>query len=374
MLPHRAMNRLYPDVTVMYEMGDKDTFAIDKLTDDELKTYNIVCFLRQVNSDKDEDAIDRCHRLGCKVVFDIDDYWVLPPDHNLKWASQNMFRSPGGNLVHYKSEGRKLTYVDAVPAWLRRVDYVTTTTDTFAEIIYEFNPNVAVMPNCIDPMEPQFKDTQPTRSSLVRYGWIGGVHHKPDLEMLAPTFSGFANKRQESKGMQFVLGGYNPNREYQYIEKILTGNYKLFSYDRVYIADLMAQQPDGHRSLFKPYRRLWAAPVHQYASMYNEIDVALIPLRGNKFSACKSELKLIEAGWFKKPVICSDVLPYNSIVKHNANGLINGTRYWREDMKRMLDKSMREDLGEALHDTVKKAFDIDTWAHKRYELYKSILA
>lgn len=350
----------------MTEMGDKDTFAFDKVTDDELKGYDIVCFLRMVLSDKQEDAIDRCHRLGVKVVFDIDDYWGLPPDHNLKAMASKPV---------YKSQGKMLSYVEAVPEWLRRVDYVTTTTDTFAEIIYEYNPKVEVLPNCIDPLEPQFQDTTPTRSSLVRYGWIGGVHHKPDIDLLASTFSGFANKRQEAKGMQFVLGGYNPNREYQHIEKTLTANYGLFRNDRGYIDYLLKHTPEmEHYGLHKPYRRLWAQPVHKYAQMYNEIEVALIPLRGNRFSSCKSELKLIEAGWFKKPVICSDVLPYNRIVKHNVNGLTNGTGYWREDMKRLLDKNLREDLGNALHETVSKSFNIDEWSHKRYELYKSILA
>lgn len=375
-LPHKAMVRNVPEVTAQFEKPQDKLFSIDTLTDDELKQYDIVCFLRLVQSTKEEDPIDRCHRLGCKVVFDIDDYWILPPDHNMKWQSKNVFRTPTGELIHYRSEGKSYTYEQAVPLWMKRCDLVTTTTEYFKEQIEKTGvKTVEVLPNCIDPLEPQFADTTPTKSSLVRFGWIGGVHHRPDLELIKETFSGFAKNRKSMLGIQFVLGGFNPNREYLYIEKLMTSNYSLFRQDRSYIDYLLKYSQDmDHYSLHKPYRRLWARPVHNYAGMYNEIDVALIPLRENKFSSCKSELKLIEAGWFKKPVICSDVLPYNSIVKDDENGLLVKGSYWSSEMRFMMDEGYRKEQGEALHETVKERFDIDKWSMKRYELYKKIMA
>jgi glycosyltransferase involved in cell wall biosynthesis len=258
---------------------------------------------------------------------------------------------------------------------MQRVDLVTTTTEFFADAIRRLGiENVEVLPNCIDPLDPQFHDTTPTDSSLVRFGWIGGVHHRPDLEILRGTFSGFAKNRKAMVGMQFVLGGFNPNREYLHIEKLITANYGLFRQDRGYIDYLLKYAEENpHYSLNKPYRRLWALPVTQYARMYNEIDVALIPLRSDKFSACKSELKLIEAGWFKKAVICSDTLPYNSVIKDDENGLLVKGGYWSTEMKYMMDEGYRKEQGEALHETVRERFDIDKWSKNRYELYKKLI-
>ena len=355
-IPHNAMKRNHPEVVCMYEVPNETQFAFDRMSDEELSTYDIFCFLRQVNSDKGG-PIERCHALGCKVVFDIDDYWNLPPDHAMK------------------RQGQDFNYPEKVVGWMKQSDLVTTTTQYFKEVIHHCGvKKVAVLPNCVDGEAPQFKDITPTESSLVRFGWIGGVHHLPDLELIEPTFKSFGKNRASAKGMQFVLGGFTPNKYYIQIEKIMTSNYRLFGFDKNYIDYLKEFTPTAeHISLHKPYRRIWGTGVEQYATLYNEIDVALIPLRGNKFSACKSELKLIEAGWFKKPVICSDTLPYNNVIEHGKNGFLIRGEFWGATMKKLMDKNLREDIGEALHETIKKRYDVNEWAKKRYEIYSGLI-
>ena len=54
---------------------------------------------------------------------------------------------------------------------------------------------------------------------------------------------------------------------------------------------------------------------------YQNKGICLIPLESNKFTACKSNLKMLEAGWAKKPVIVSGVHPYNKLGKDNKNCL-----------------------------------------------------
>ena len=93
--------------------------------------------------------------------------------------------------------------------------------------------------------------------------------------------------------------------------------------------------------------------------MYEEVDVALIPMEHGVFNSCKSELKLIEAGWTKCAAIVSDVLPYAPHVVHEVNALVcNEKEGWMTAVMRMTnDKELRERLANNLHDYVREHFN-----------------
>jgi hypothetical protein len=59
---------------------------------------------------------------------------------------------------------------------LKVVKYVTTTTTIFADEIKKYNKNVFVLPNAINPNEPQFKEKN-VESDKLRFGWLGGSSH-----------------------------------------------------------------------------------------------------------------------------------------------------------------------------------------------------
>ncbi|MFN9953847.1 MAG: hypothetical protein ACK55I_12175, partial [bacterium] len=78
---------------------------------------------------------------------------------------------------------------EKITANLKVAKYVTTTTTLFADEISKYNKNVFVLPNAINPNEPQFKE--PTlESDRIRVGWLGGSSHLHDLKLL----DGFVNK------------------------------------------------------------------------------------------------------------------------------------------------------------------------------------
>ena len=133
-----------------------------------------------------------------------------------------------------------------------------------------------------------------------------------------------------------------------------------------------------HISFDKPYRRLWGRDIHTYGELYNEIDVALIPLKDNTFNKCKSELKIVEAGWMKKAVICSRLTPYQEYIKHGVNGLLVSTARnnidWFVNIRKLTcNPNLAKDMGEALHETIKTNFDIDVHNKTRLDLYKSLI-
>ena len=342
--------------------GAKSEASIDFITDEVLQGFDIVYYLRQISfaQGKVKDTVDRCHKLGCKVILDIDDYWRLNSEHLM--------------AGHYK----KYNVPEEVEQAIKQVDHVITTTDSFSDIIRNLNPNVTVLPNCISPDDDQFKPRQ-IESARVRFGWIGGVYHKADIEAIAENFCRVHKDKQLRDSYQICLGGYNyPNPEYQAIESSMTCNYEFKNFDATYASYLFTQTPTmEHISYDKSYRRLWARDVEHYGELYNEIDVAVIPLKPLKFNACKSELKLVEAGTMGKAVIVSDVEPYAKWIKDGVNGIkINPNRnnidWWIAMKKLIREPQMRKDLADGLSATIKEHFDMDTHNKRRAELYRSL--
>lgn len=332
------------------------------MTDDELKQFDIVYILRQVSHDitKIQPTIDRIKSLGLKIIFDIDDYWQLPKTH----------------FWHTKYKEQKVA--DGVIATLKQADAVTTTTGTFADIIKEYNQNVTVLPNCINSDEPQFKAVN-ISSPRLRFGWIGGVFHKTDLEILKPSIEKLYAASNLSGKWQLCLGGFNKNYEFLEMERILSCNYIFKTYDKPYYSYLEQLTPAmEHIAFDKPYRRLWGKDVKHYGQIYNDVDVCLVPLVKNAFNECKSELKLVEAGTMGKCVICSDVKPYNEWIVDGVNGfLIKPERNyidWFVAMRKLiLNPELAKQMGEALQKTISENFNIDTHNKRRDALIKSVV-
>lgn len=365
--PHRRLVDQYNEFSVTQMTGkilDNDKVieaSVDDLTDEALKNFDIVYYLRQIsfNEGKVKPTIDRLHGLGLKVVFDIDDYWVLNSAHPM--------------YSKYKEKNVKKETEEA----LKLVDHVITTTEYFAEQIKPLNTNVTVIPNCISPMDNQFVPRS-ISSPRMRFGWIGGVYHRADIASMDTAFCKVLGDKEVRDEVQICLGGFNhPNPEYQQIEQMMTCNYEFKATDSSYTEYLYNYTPiSEHVSFDKPYRRLWAKSVFEYGTLYNEIDVSLIPLKDFKFNKCKSELKLVEAGWMGKAVIVQDVLPYSKWITHGKNGLLvqpGRPIDWYLNIKKLAkNPNMVKDLAEGLRETINEHFNMDKWNEVRAQLYKRI--
>jgi glycosyltransferase involved in cell wall biosynthesis len=112
----------------------------------------------------------------------------------------------------------------------------------------------------------------------------------------------------------------------------------------------------------------------------------LAPIKNVIFNRVKSQLKVIEAGFYKKAIIASDIGPYTLDLKHCLeNGkfvdgnalLVNENRNhsdWAKFIEKLLSNpNMAKDMGERLYETVKDKYDLNTVTKSRAEFYKSIL-
>ena len=72
------------------------------------------------------------------------------------------------------------------------------------------------------------------------------------------------------------------------------------------------------------YHRVWTQPVTSYAKNYSQdFDVSLAPIKDTMFNRMKSQLKVIEAGFYKKALIASDIGPYTIDLNHALDKGVN---------------------------------------------------
>lgn len=99
----------------------------------------------------------------------------------------------------------------------------------------------------------------------------------------------------------------------------------------------------------------------------------------------KSQLKVIEAGFYKKALIASDIGPYTIDLTHSLqNGnFVDGNALlvrehrnhsdWAKYIKKLIDNpTWAEDLGERLYETVKDKYDLNTVTDTRAQIYKNL--
>lgn len=280
---------------------------------------------------------------GKKMVMDCDDYWNLHSDHPLRNSPANA------------------PYVSCVTSMMQKAHMVTTTTETLAERMkIELGVDAVVIKNTIPESAEQFNgDKYP--SSLVRFGWIGGLHHQQDVFKLYAGLKKLYQSPDLTGKYQICLGGYNPNPHFKEYEQTMTCDGYAYREDKEY-AEYLAMNTNllDHIGYHKAYRRMWAKQPNKYGEMYREIDVALVPLKGETlFQSCKSELKIIEAGMTKSAAIVTDCMPYSPHLKHEDNCMVvSPTRNnWYEGVRKLInDEDLREELSVNLHAYIKKNF------------------
>ena len=380
--PHIFLQNQYPDefhVDIIYEPPYDD---VNFWTD-----YQIVAFHRSIGPD-----FERAHRLiqmlnslGVATVCDIDDYWMPGKEH------------PIHDIIKVHKINEKIVEN------LKVAKYVTTTTTIFADEIRKLNKNVVVFPNAINPNESQFK--QPTlESDRLRIGWLGGSSHLHDIQLLDQGFGKITSLKDK---VQYVLCGFDTRGTVTEInaqtgeqnkrnilphetvwaqyEKIFTQNYGIVSEE--YKKHLMNYDQQSYSNeLDEAYVRVWTKPVTSYAKNYSKFDVSLSPIKNTMFNRMKSQLKVIEAGFYKKALIASEIGPYTIDLKHcmkngnfvDGNALLVGEQRnhsdWSKHIKKLVQNpNLITDMGERLYETVKDKYDLNTVTKDRAEFYKSLI-
>jgi glycosyltransferase involved in cell wall biosynthesis len=379
--PHIALQNLYPEdfhVDIDYEPKINDL--------NYWKKYQIVHFHRSFGQiEQCPSVIKNLRNLGIILIADLDDYWLPTKEHPIHQLIIE-------NKMHQK-----------IVENLKAADYVTTTTEIFANEIRKFNKNVVVFPNAIDPNEPQFNQPTPP-SDKIRVGWLGGSSHLHDLKLLDGMVSKLSPIQDK---LQYYVCGFDIrgtvteiNKEtgqqtqrpikpeetvWVKYEQIFTNNYKIISPEYKTFLDRFKEE-DYPAIQNENYVRVWTRPVDSYARNYSNFDISLAPIKNHVFNRMKSQLKVIEAGFYKKALIASNVGPYTIDLKHgmkngeftNGNALLvdehKNHSDWSKFIKKLVDNpNMITDLGERLYETVKDKYNLNNVTHERASFYKSLI-
>lgn len=380
--PHVFLQNQYPEdfhVDIVYEPPYDD---INYWTQ-----YQIVAFHRSIGPDfeRANRLIKALNSLGVVTVCDIDDYWMPGKEH------------PIHDIIKVHKINEKIVEN------LKVAKYVSTTTTLFADEIKKLNKNVVIFPNAINPNEPQFKE--PTlESDKLRIGWLGGSSHLHDIQLLDQSLSKITSLKDK---VQYVLCGFDTRGTVTEInsqtgeqtkrnilpsetvwaeyEKIFTQKYSIVS--EGYKKHLMNYTEEEYISnVNESYVRVWTKPVTSYAKNYSKFDVSLSPIKNTMFNRMKSQLKVIEAGFYKKALIASNLGPYTIDLKHclnngefvDGNAMLVDENRNHSDWAKFIEKlvknpNLAKDMGERLYETVKNTYDLNVVTKSRAEFYKSII-
>jgi hypothetical protein len=173
---------------------------------------------------------------------------------------------------------------------------------------------------------------------------------------------------------------------YEY-EKIITDNYSIVSLDHKRFLHLFIPQSE-YPNLNETYRRCWTKDINHYAEHYNNIDVLLVPLKECDFSKMKSQLKVIEAGFFNKGIIAQNFGPYTIDLKNildkggkideNGNALlvdsVKNHKQWAKYIKLLVENpEILEKMKVNLYNTVKDKYSIETVCKERVKTYLEMM-
>ena len=382
---------LDPHIMLQNMYGDEFHIDIDyqpQINDINFwRKYDIVHFHRTIGQNYDTSAnlIKMVGQLGIKTVMDLDDYWLPTKDHPIHDLVVT-------NKIHEK-----------IVENLKVSDYVMTTTSIFAQEMSKYNKNAVVFPNAISKTETQFNAvTEP--SDKLRFGWLGGSSHLHDITILESIFSrmhefkdttevylcgfdirGTVTEINQQTGEQ-KKRDIKPHETVWYkYEQVFTDNYKLISPE--YHNFLMRfKEEDDKQFSHEFYKRIWTRPIQQYAKNYTKFDVSLAPIKNHIFNRMKSQLKVIEAGFYKKALIASNLGPYTIDLTHaldngiftNGNALLvdenrNHSDWFKYVKKLIQNPNFAKDLGERLYETVHEKYSLEKVTKDRAEFYRFIL-
>lgn len=424
--PHKKLQELYPDE--FYVEFENDPKKI--MDDDYLKQFQILQFHRTItNYEKMPTLLAKLKRHGIKVVMDLDDYWELHKEH------------PAQKLIHKtdppKSVVENLKMVDYVTTTTKEFAKEIKKYNKNVEVLYNsIDPKEHQFKNTTTDSKrvrvglvtgsSHYSDIEQIRDTFIKISSDNTLKDNIQLTLCGFDLRGkkifydymtdeliqdlssrqLYNEKMHNLinmvqgNIQFIKGFPSElvlkyqgkitqpvrkeipippteNTWFKY-EKLLTNNHRLIT-DQKYLSYLMQFKQDQYENYQdQPYVRWFTKPIKQYATHYNNIDVCLAPLIDRKFNELKSNLKVIEAGFFKKPIIVSEMHPYIEDIKHGENAFQvkhkRNHKDWYKFIKRLVENpDLREDMGNKLYETVKDKYDLNKVTEKRRDLYKKIV-
>lgn len=286
---------------------------------------NVLVFNRVFSLGAEEVKIAKLK--GYKIIVDLDDYYELNKEHYL--------------AKHFTEHAK------VIEEMVKLADVVTVTTEYLAYKLRHLNRNIVVIKNALPFDQLQFTLSEDTTSSTPIV-WAGGASHERDLSLVVNSFPA---------GL-FTIAGYDiyPTAKPGSIQCLVHSEW----------AKVMTKFPASN--YVKAIKDL-----NTYMNVYNGHQVAIAPLVSNEFNACKSNLKILEAGAKGLPIVCSKVLPYYNPVDEKVVIYAENTFEWKQEVDKLLkNPNYRKDKGEALAEHVRLHYALEDANELRRQVVESL--
>lgn len=304
--------------------------------------------------------IKTCQKYGKTIVSDYDDdpfncsplnpfYQYIGtepvlytwPDGSKDWLwSEDMVSAKGNRIFNIE---RNINYRDMFRLNFKKSDLVTCTTDQLREEFIKINPNVAVLPNLIDPTfyprSPEFVKRE------IRIGWQGGYSHYEDLYFIVPVIKKILEKHDNVK---FVYFG-----DYRFLDMFKTCN----------------QNQLEHQS--------WMShDVYPHMLTLLNLDIGICPIIDNRFNRTKSAIKWMEYSMVGMATVASNIPPYSTVIEDGKTALLcsQSQNEWFDAIdKLIMDPKFRLRMSKMAFSNVFLDHNIDTKAHMWIDAYEKVL-
>lgn len=237
--------------------------------------------------------IENVRMLQKPLLYEIDDLLIaLPPEH------------PFLNSYTPTLEYILLGMMDA--------DRVIVSSQLLAKIFAPFHDDIKVWPAYLPDSIWQPKRIQISSHDVVRVGYMGGMTHMPDLDMIAPVIQKLLD--EYGNQIELHLWGCKPSIE-------LNGNV---------IVHYLEEKIN------------YLEFVDDFSSA--QVDIWLGPLQDTIFNRCKSSIKYWEYAAVGGTGVFSDLEPYLSVVENQKDGFLVKTQedWYRTIMHLISNPNLRD--------------------------------
>lgn len=305
--------RAYNMAQVLNTLSNKEIsasyfFASDLHRIDEIVNYaDILVICRSGYNHHINHLITKFHKLGKRVLFDVDDL-VFDTQY-----AHLIINSLDQKLNNPAVWDYWFAYISRMGATLRLCDGAITTNPYLAEKIFQFsNLPVKVIPNFINQEQLNLSDTL----------------------FNAKNNSNFA--RNDKICLGYFSGSPSHNLDYAIVSSVL--------------AEVLAANPqveimivgyiEAGAALKKFADRVIYQPFQDYVNLQKliaSVEFNLMPLQYNVFTNCKSELKYFEAAIVGTLSIASPAYTYQKAIQHGKNSYIAQAHQWFSVIQQAID-------------------------------------
>lgn len=324
--------------------GDKTSLRTEKLSNEmrarAVLDADVVIFHRP-NDDRALGVAEKLRQQGKKIVMDNDDTY------------KGFDKSKLGKLAD------KFGQVEAgIDIFGKFADMITCSTEFLRQEYLKLNPNVVVLPNCVDPDDwPEEDEILKNDGSKLRIGLVGSVGLHTDVAGFTHVLDYLLN-RPDVQLVVFALPANTP-------ESKDVHNY--------YLPEL---------NFWKSYNVEWQpfVPIQDYISTLNglKLDMLLIPRSDDYFNRCKSNVKFLEASMLEIPVVAQGFTTNDSPYQVDPEDaqhmkIVTDNSKWIEEIDALISsKDLRLEMGKKAREYVLSKYQIKDNIHKWQEAYDTL--